>query len=583
MKRLTTFIILTLALTSFDMPAQKTYKNNDLSDHRNFVLSGFAKNQNGPIIANMLNDFSNEYLYFKSKYNDNIIDKIIELSKFNWNSNEFENLGNLDEEIIQNEIQAILNKNKKEILSNNNAGLFSDMRKLARAIIFRSIQLNRFEEIEYLRINMETLMTAALDYKISTDFDPFMHKTTATAVSDDLEEFYLEVLPKYYEILVFQQNAFYLVDDFIREAFYKISKGVVLVDNNNMEISVNKIIDLLLIAHKLNGENEINMIYLIKMAENFVLNDCFSNIENLKEFSLSVFDRILIVLANTNSIPNLNAAKTLFVKFFQPDSYFAPTVEYVKFLNLKYVEEGKKKQVANHFQFEKLQIVYMVDLLWTTLHQKFEPMNKKEIYEILKEFRNYEKKINKVDLEHFNIFRVLILKNSDLLDRYYDVFRSFYDLGLYFMQANHANRHLKMSTFPKIFDQFLDTAYQRDGNLANQIWHGFVPDQTNFNLNCAENYVAYKFINLQSFPSELSSTEVRFAKYGDLEDKNIEELLFESETFQDMILAFKGLYLNNEGLNFGAFAGKTIKKDFWDALYKLNPVMFAHRGILNIV
>lgn len=583
MNRLTTFIILTLALTCFDMPVQKTDKNNDLSDHRNFVLNAFAKNQNGPKIANMLTDFSNEYLYFNSKYNDNIIDKIIELSKFKWNSNEFENLGNLKEEIISNEVQAIFNNNKREILSNNNAGLFSGMRKLARAIIFRSIQLNRFEEIDSLKISEEMLMAAALEYKISTDFDPFMDKKTAKAISDDLEEFYSEVLSKYYDFLVFQQNAFNLVDDFIKEALSKISKGVVLVDNNNREISVNKIIDLLLIAHKLNGENEINMTYLINIAETHVFNDCFSKKENLKEFSLSVFDRILKALTNSNSIPNLNAAKTLFVKFFRPDSYLAPTVEYVKFINLKYVEEGNKKQVANHFQFEKLQIVYMVDLLWTTLHQKFELMNKKEIYEILKEFRNYEKKINKVDLEHFNLFRVLILKNSDLLDRYYDVFRSFYDLGLYFMQENHANRYLKMSTFPKIFDEFLDTAYQRDGGMANQMWHGFVPDKTHFNLNCAENYVAYKFINLQSFPSELSSTEVKFAKYGDLEDKNIEELLFESETFQDVILAFKGLYLDNEGLNFGAFAGKTIKKNFWDALYKLNPTMFAQRGILNIV
>lgn len=213
-------------------------------------------------------------------------------------------------------------------------------------------------------------------------------------------------------------------------------------------------------------------------------------------------------------------------------------------------------------------------------------MSEEDVHKILSAFPETAKTLTIADMVAFNHFRNLLINNSDLLDLYEQFFSSFYNVGLFFVEyCSWHNQGQQMSArqFPLRFDGFLTMCWKREGGFWNTLWNGRLPDDSVYDMSISENYPAYKIINMQAAPALFLGSTVSFANYDDLEDKNIEELLFENIKFQNIILTIKELYLNNKALNFGAFRNLEIDNKFWERLMDVSKALTRPSVSINVI
>lgn len=547
-------------------------------------LQQFSQDKPLSKIEEFFRNFAKDNLFLKTSYKGGLKETLTQLVQFDWMSIDISELKELDSETLKTQLATVLSNNEKNLLADKLDALEADLKVLSRRILIRAIQLNRVTDIPSLLITEEKLKSGIQEFKIANKLHPINTGLMTKSISDRLAEFTSQIVPLYVQLLVFQQKPFVVFDDFVRLVLMEIREEKIKINANNRQLSLDTILTLIACTAHFYSTDATGYEYLPEIARAEVLAGVKSPSRFLKAFFTSIYEGILKRLSEAHTIASLNEAKMLFVEFFLPEDYSAPTMEYLRFLMLRYAEEGLKPNGPESSGYNKILKVYHVDLLFTSVHHKFELIPEKQVREVIEKFQKFVDELTLDDMSAFNYFRGLLISNGELLERYEQFFGNFYNLGLMFVQyLSWKGTKAKEVNFGERFDRFLDEILKRDGGFLNAFWNGSIPSEEELDMNIIENYVAYKLINLHTNPSGFSAQTLKFSKYDDLQDKIIEELLFENEKFNEMIITLKELYLNNQALNYGAFSNLSIDGLFFAKFKESNPGLFIRKFKLNIV
>jgi hypothetical protein len=479
---------------------------------------------------------------------------------------------------------------------NNYQQVVEDLKELTLKLMIRAIQLEKANQLNDFLFTEENLRPLVVDYVKDTFGENGMIDSSVitSTITAQLEAFNQKTLKAYTDLLDFQSDPLQLFANYINAIIGGIRANTIPINQKNRKVSLDTITELIRVASGLPSRiKERDQQFVSWVARTYIRSACRSAVTWEKAFFTDLYINILNFFFRTHQLININEAKRLVVEFFLPEDYPEPPKEYVKFLMVKFVEEGFKDD-ALYLEptYRKLREVYIIDLLHASITHKYELMTEKELQHVIVNFEASMKLITVEDMAAFRDFRPLLINNRDLLETYEQFFSTFYNVGLFFVEYSAWNRRGLRSSgdspkstgkFAVVFDQFLHTCWKGDGGFWSSLFNARVPDRTVFDTSVIENYPAYKIINMQAAPSDFFGRTVSFASYDDLQDKNIEELLFENPRFNTLILAIKETYLHNVGLNYGSFKGIQIDPSFWRSLAKTRPDLFPKLSISDVI
>ena len=514
-----------------------------------------------------------------------VIESIIEIAKFDWSTVSVSNLETVDKVDVKKKIKDLLLKHEKAILNEQNELLFADIRLLCQDVIIRTIQLGKAGELNDIILTQKLIEETISEYKAQNKLFPLKASNLAKALGKQVDVYHAGVLNTYVDILIFQNGSYEIFMKFTEEVFEQINSKKLVIERGSLTDNINKLNTLLLIVSRFGSEQTETStaevyLYLVK---NYIISLCQSTAIK-KETVIQLYQLVLKTAGESSHQSAFNDAKRLFVQYFATDKYNAPSQEYADLVVKIYMTQGLKANFPNDVYFEKMQKIWAIDLMWTSLYLNFEMVPKKDFENIINNFVEYSTVITKEDMVVFNELRKLLIFYSGLLKRYEDFFTELYHTGIFYAQyMSYVSQ--RQSTLNKIvsFDSFLDTIQTWNGGILNFVAANHLPDANYFDTNLHNNYVAYKIL-LLSYKSELFyKVPVTFNSYLDTDDKNIEELLFESPQFFDLISVIKSEYLNHVGLNYGMFSGLSIEPKFWNKYNKQTLNDYAMTSKLEMI
>lgn len=566
-------------------------------------LDQFGAEKSDRTIEEYFQTFAQTYLGGSLRVAGNLKDVIYELATFNWDSLEdAKSLNDLSEQTLQDEIDRILSsneaslKNPKPEASGKYKNIVSELKSLTGRVLVRAIQLGQGLELENYLLTAETLRS-----RMSSFFQArFAHiqSLNSKAISDiivpQLEKANADYLKAYNDMLEFQMNPSQLFFRCLHGLFLAIEQGTISISAGNRQVSLDTLTTMIWVASGLPHQSKDRDTSVISyMARTYIHPLTRSPMKSLRLFFTDLYDNLLQFFYRTHKLIDLREAKTLVVEFFLPENYVEPPAAYIKFLMVKFKLEGfKDEALVKEMWYQKLREVYIVDLLYTSLFHQHELMTEKEVQQVITNFKKSTGLIDVQDMTNFRDFRNLLIINQDLLEPYEEFFRSFYNVGLFYVQYASWGRGKgprlddqprNTGKFALDFDYFLLVCWKGDGGFWNQFINARIPEQSVFDISILQNYPAYKIINMQAALGDFTGRGVQFADYEDLQDKNIEQLLFENPRFSDLVLAIKGTILHNTGLNFGVFKGLKILPEFWKELRTTHSHLFPDPRALLVI
>lgn len=592
------------------------------ADLHPFVLQ-FGQEKDLKAIEAYFRKFALDNFKFTVLSKGSLKDVLLKLSQLDWNLEDLYFLGDMGITSMEVEaaedsvapavptkamidaVQHLLNNNEEAIYKNRHAPLVAALKELGRHFLVRAVQLNQAYRLADFLITEPLLSAAIAEFTDNRVQSPglVVNKELAGVLASELAAYNAQLLADFINLLRFQAAPFQIFYHYLHEVTGLIATGKVPIDYRNEAITLATLTELVAICGILPAEDKDQYGFLSSFARSDVLSVChrtrvksISYADYYKEqredaitnLFTSLYNNILAMFHRSHNIAVLNEAKKLYTDFFLPAGYHKPSTEYIRFLMVKYLEEGFKDKAAKKDAWlRRLREVYIVDLLHASSEYKKELMTELEIRKVLEAFLETTAILTRKNMAEFNDFRALMLQNSELLDRYEQFFSSFYNVGLYYVEfATWHDSSLQSRTekFAVKFDTLLSECLKRTGaGIISSFLNGRLPDDSIYDMAMVENYPAYKILNMQAFPAHFMHKSIAFSAYTDVQDKNIEELLFENGKFIDIILTIKEMYLNNKALNFGAFSGLTINSNFWTRLREVSPELFKKATVSEVI
>ena len=156
-----------------------------------------------------------------------------------------------------------------------------------------------------------------------------------------------------------------------------------------------------------------------------------------------------------------------------------------------------------------------------------------------------------------------MMSYSSLLNEYQEFFTEMYYSGLFFVEVyTQALSYGYREEYCQLYDKYLNYALTCTPGIYNYARGHILPDKSLFNVNIFINYPAYKLMNLNYCLQNGIIQDFQFSGYKDHDDKNIEELLFESDHLRQLISSLKVSFLDNIGLSYKAFSKLKINNEY---------------------
>ena len=549
-----------------------TFDFKPLDQDVNYFIKPFFVDQEVDKIEQFYQKHMIELLELTPLHQNTLDQTVQQLIEYDWTTPEIEDLDEVNEETIIRRIKVILSICESEILKQKFESTWKQLKELTRHILIRIVQSGQVESINNLKISPEVIEKAITQYRDEGSLFPLKTAQLAKYLADRLKPYQDELLTQFINLLVLQHDSYKVFNGSLRLAFKGLKERTIKLGNDSQKIrSINKLIKMIQITASLYGDEETQFDYIGDIARSEVMESAKTNSKYLS-FYITLYHRILSLHLDSHIIANIKAAKSLFVEFFLPESYTVPTKEYTKFIMLKYLEDGLQLNILER-NYKKISLTWVIDLLWTSLHAKNEFIPEEEINQILQSYPRFALNLEFSDMIHFKMFREIIMNNSDLLHRYSSFFSEYYNSGLLFVHYLDNQKIFLNSQveYPTVFLDFLTNGWKNSGFCFGT---SNLPDRNHLEVNFEENYVAYMIIHIAEYARELYLQNIHFQKYADRSDKYIQELLFETPKFNELVVMLKKTFLNEKGLNYQSFYNLKTDSDFWQNWKHENPDLF---------
>lgn len=562
----------------------------------NVMLKPFGSSNSIDSITGSYAEFCRNFLYFEPAHPHDLQKLTMEMLEFNWENKAIQNLGEMTSERMIELLIQLLQTREHEILQNQYEGIKGDILTLAKNLLFRAVQLKEIEKLQkdhdlitlnklgsssaekgqLMTISRSTLTTAIENFKAALNNRPIKVKQLVDLLDPELTSMYKRILPKYLDFVDFQTEPLKLFDNFLILTIQQIRDEQIKIGSHNHKTSMEKVIALIQIAANIEGEDTLSYGYISNFATNTILDLVLHQIKQ-QSFFLEVYNQILIMHTNKNSNQVSEQGKRLFLNLFMPKGYHEPNPEYIKLVYLKYVDQGIAKVSESDKRLSKMMSVYTIDLLHASTFHQYSLINSIDMDFVLSNMMVYYKTVNKIDFARFNLFRKMMMEYSTFFETYETIFISFYNFGLLWVNTSQRWDKYNQLSIGNLGMSLIDS-------LAYENWWFYaLPDQKTFNINLKENYIAFVFITLESNMSYLRDNKIHFGTYNDVEDKNVEEFLFENERFVNTMTVIKEKYLSNDGFSFGVFNGVSLDNQFWSQMKKLYPARFEKKDVMSYI
>ena len=248
-------------------------------------------------------------------------------------------------------------------------------------------------------VTAEILKAAVQNFKAAVNYQFIEVESLVAKLQPHLEAFIRDEVPEYQEFMKFQAKLPLQVLDLLNALVRGLLTPGVSLPTEQSDLATLKTIARLETMARFDSSFKMPEFSIAKYAKNVIFVDIFIKKLDYRgtEHIGLLLQRLFDLFKNSHSTDVMLAGKVLFLDFFMPADFAAPSRAYVRFIMRKYALDRLKATSITGYYTPSMagHGLFVVDLLYSSLELKKEVLRNQEVSEILGQFREFSKQIDR--------------------------------------------------------------------------------------------------------------------------------------------------------------------------------------------